>query len=226
MPTYVTTTSFRVTSGGVSLRLRHNGHDGVSNHQPHHCLLNRLFGCRSKKHQSSASLAFVRGIPRGPVNSPHKWPVTRKMFPFDDVIMLKIKSPRLCFYRCKLILEVDSMPIVFQMLLTKGGCSIWHRWRRIWLYRNVCFLSGNREHVWNHHLKTKYWCTTILNRAICRIMWIDSFPGQQLSLLLYYATPLAWWSLTNELHLRHNVTKRIPRDYYYIVKNMLSSFEK
>ena len=40
-----------------------------------------------RKHQSSASLAFVRGIHRGPVNSPHKWPVTRKMFLFDDVIM-------------------------------------------------------------------------------------------------------------------------------------------
>ena len=40
-----------------------------------------------RKHQSSASLAFVRGIHRWPVNSPHKWPVTRKMFPFDDVIV-------------------------------------------------------------------------------------------------------------------------------------------
>ena len=40
-----------------------------------------------RKHQSSASLVFVRGIHRGPVNSPHKWPVTWKMFPFDDVIM-------------------------------------------------------------------------------------------------------------------------------------------
>ena len=39
------------------------------------------------KHQSSASLAFVRRIHRGPVNSPHKLPVTREMFPFDDVIM-------------------------------------------------------------------------------------------------------------------------------------------
>ena len=39
------------------------------------------------KHQYSTSLAFVRGIRRGPANSPHKWPVTRKMFPFDDVIM-------------------------------------------------------------------------------------------------------------------------------------------
>ena len=40
-----------------------------------------------RKHQSSASLAFVWGIHRSPVNSPHKGPVTRKMFPFDDVIM-------------------------------------------------------------------------------------------------------------------------------------------
>ena len=39
------------------------------------------------KHQSSASLAFVRRIYRRPVNSPHKWPVTWKMFPVDDVIM-------------------------------------------------------------------------------------------------------------------------------------------
>ena len=44
-------------------------------------------GADQSKHQSSASLAFVWGIHRGPVNSPHKWPVTPKMFPFDDVIM-------------------------------------------------------------------------------------------------------------------------------------------
>ena len=42
-----------------------------------------------RKHQSSASLAFVRGIQRWPVNSSHKWPVTPVMFPFDDVIMNK-----------------------------------------------------------------------------------------------------------------------------------------
>ena len=45
-------------------------------------------GTDQRKHQSSASLAFVRGIHRRPVNSPHKGPVTRKMFPFDDVIMI------------------------------------------------------------------------------------------------------------------------------------------
>ena len=40
-------------------------------------------GADQRRHQSSASLAFVQGIHRWPVNSPHKWPVTRKMFPFD-----------------------------------------------------------------------------------------------------------------------------------------------
>ena len=44
-----------------------------------------------RKHQSSSSLAFVWGIHRGPVNSPHKWPVTRKILPFDDVIMIKAR---------------------------------------------------------------------------------------------------------------------------------------
>ena len=44
-------------------------------------------GTDIRKHQNSTSLAFVRGIHRRPVNSPHEWPVTRKMFPFDDVIM-------------------------------------------------------------------------------------------------------------------------------------------
>ena len=72
----------------ISLLWRQNGCDGVSNHQPRDCLLNRLFRRRSKKKlQSSASLAFENGIHLWPVNSPHKGPVTRKMFPFDDVIM-------------------------------------------------------------------------------------------------------------------------------------------
>ena len=52
-----------------------------------------------RKYQSSASLAFVRGIHRRPANSPHKWPVTRTMFPFDDVIMYNAEKVRtvLCF---------------------------------------------------------------------------------------------------------------------------------
>ena len=69
----------------ISLQWRHNGRDDVSNHQPHHA--------DERKHQSSASLAFVRRIHRWPVNSPHIWPVTRKMFPFDDVIISHALPP-------------------------------------------------------------------------------------------------------------------------------------
>ena len=53
-------------------------------------------GADQRKHQSSASLAFVRGIHRGPGNSPHKWQVTQKMFPFDDVIMITDTGENCC----------------------------------------------------------------------------------------------------------------------------------
>ena len=46
-------------------------------------------GVDKRKLQSSASLAFVRGIHRWPVDFPHKGPVTRKMFPFDNIIMIQ-----------------------------------------------------------------------------------------------------------------------------------------
>ena len=51
-----------------------------------------LSGVDQRKHQSSASLGFVRGIHRWPVNSPHKGPVTQKMFPFNDVIMIYMST--------------------------------------------------------------------------------------------------------------------------------------
>ena len=51
-------------------------------------------GVDQSKHQSSASLAFVWGIHRWPVNSPHKWPVTRKMFPLDNAIMRVLFSSK------------------------------------------------------------------------------------------------------------------------------------
>ena len=47
-----------------------------------------VYSTVDKKHHNASPLAFVRGIHRWPVNSPHKWPATRKMLPFDDVIMV------------------------------------------------------------------------------------------------------------------------------------------
>ena len=76
------------SSHSLPLTWRHNERDGVSNRQPHHCLLNRLFRRRSKKTSKLRVTGLCVGNSPGPVNSPHKWPVTRKMFPFDDVIMM------------------------------------------------------------------------------------------------------------------------------------------
>ena len=66
---------------------RHNGHDGVSNDQPHDCLLSHLFRRWSKKISKLRVIGLCGGIHRWPVNSPHKWQVKQKMFPFDDVII-------------------------------------------------------------------------------------------------------------------------------------------
>ena len=76
-----------------SLQWRHNDHDCISNHQLRGCLLNRLFRRRSKKTPKLRVNGLCVGNSPGPVNSPHKGPVTRKMFPFDDVIMLYATEP-------------------------------------------------------------------------------------------------------------------------------------
>ena len=72
-------------------------------------LLNRS-GADQRKHQSSASLAFVGGMHRWPVGSPHEGPVTREKFPFDDamnniisiIVMKKNKVWRLCWLQLRL----------------------------------------------------------------------------------------------------------------------------
>ena len=63
----------------ASLRWRHNDHDSVSNHQPHGCLFNRLFRRRSKKTSKLRVTGLCVGNSPGPVNSPHKGPVTENV---------------------------------------------------------------------------------------------------------------------------------------------------
>ena len=153
-----------------TLQWRHNERDGVSNHQPHDCLLNRLFRRRSRKrlklrvtglcagnspatggfpaqrasnaenvsiwwrhhgkHQSSASLAFVRGIQRWSMNSPRKGPVTWKMFPFDDVIMIitKITVDSHTFHT----VTYGLMSFRYYMVRSSGvSCHIWWYWSQL-----------------------------------------------------------------------------------------------
>ena len=84
-----------------TLQWRHIDHDDVSNRQPHGCLLNHLFRRRSKKISKLRVTGLCVGNSPGPVNSPHKGPVTRKMFPFDDVIMLRSRCQWLCKRNCR-----------------------------------------------------------------------------------------------------------------------------
>ena len=82
-----------------------------------------------RKHQSSASLAFVRGIHRRPVNSLHKGPVTRKIFPFDDVIMKHHYYPALLLI------------IAQHILLMSYFCLIVHCCRAVHFCKFVILLS-------------------------------------------------------------------------------------
>ena len=88
-------------------------------------------GADQRKHQSSASLACVRGIHRWPVNTPHKEPVTRKMFPFDDVIIFT-----------HLLLIVILVTGIISMITHPPP--------------NVYCHYHNRSHLHNHHHHCHY----------------------------------------------------------------------
>ena len=89
-------------------------------------------GADHRKHQSSASLAFVRGIHRGPVNSLHKWPVTRKMFPFDDVFMepchtgcwLTVISCEVLNSGCQGLMQGKFSGIYYKLIKIKTCCVV------------------------------------------------------------------------------------------------------
>ena len=90
------------TSGNMFIsQWRHNDHHGVSNHLPSIVCATVCLSWHQRKHQSPRSWPFVRGMRRSPVNSPQKGPVTRKMFPYDDVIMIRHYYDRCwCFTDC------------------------------------------------------------------------------------------------------------------------------
>ena len=113
-------------------------------------------GADQRKHQSSVSLAFVRGIHRWPVNSPHKKPVTRKMFPFDDVIVFRPD------------MQIGGMFLICQ----NATMWVYGAWTRI--YRVLCsnymatlVISCNSTLVWNKPLGAPafvwpaYWFTSL-----------------------------------------------------------------
>ena len=137
-----------------ALRWRHNECDSVSNHQPHGCLLNRLFRRRSKKTSKLPVTGLCVGNSPGPVNSPHKWPVTWKMFPFDDVIMgyrvttIRTRRSNQIFRNqtcstlmCIFVMFCFCCCCCFQALLPyHKKCPMSRTYQ---LYSRACFCAGN-----------------------------------------------------------------------------------
>ena len=89
-------------------------------------------GIDQRKHQSSVSLAFVRGIHRWSVNSLHKWPVTRKLFPFDDIIMSCWLHAHVMLLQCSVVITqaifLQNPHIRHPIAHPQGrvmGCLLW-----------------------------------------------------------------------------------------------------
>ena len=80
-----------------------------------------------RKHQSSASMAFVWGIHWWPMNSPHKGPVMWKMFPFDDVIMYYKCYDEVVLDKCSKSRWLNNIsPLLFALcLLAKYRLNHW-----------------------------------------------------------------------------------------------------
>ena len=115
----------------LSLQWRHNDHDSVSNHQPHDCLLNRLFRLRSKK----TSKLRVTGLCVGnsPVTGefPAQMASNAEMFPFDGVIMMHRRRSVL-FVR-----HVSSSVSSSMNLAELQGLTYWGRDKRAVIYQTT-----------------------------------------------------------------------------------------
>ena len=102
-------------------------------------------GTDQRNDQSSASLAFVRRIPRWPVNSPHKAPVTRKMFPFDDVILgLTFNILRQVIPSARILVVITSC-----FFLDRTG---------MYIFILICLVMSRRE-----NLSSPYWSLRYIN---------------------------------------------------------------
>ena len=124
----------------LTLLWHHNGRDCVSNHQRHDCLLSRLFRHRSKK--TSKPRATRRCEWNSPVTSefPHKGPVTRKMFPFDDVIMSSRLHARV--FSCIFAITLNAWKSFYNTTTYICRSMLLRCWHAIhiiiWYWKNTC----------------------------------------------------------------------------------------
>ena len=155
-----------------TLHWRHNGRDCVSNHQPYDCLLNHLFRCKSKKTSKLRGTGLCEGNSPGTGDSPHKWLVTRKMFPFDDVIMYKKceHQPTNIRYLCynSLILTLLFLRHFLKfhhcfcrrfVILRHLDCHLMQHFHGLGMVISEKFCSSLNAHLWRYASQhnTLYW---------------------------------------------------------------------
>ena len=157
-------------------------------------------GADQRKHQSSVSLVFVRGIHLWPVNSPHKGPVTRKMFPFDDVIIRCVLCPpdkviMMSFVRQKWWLQnrpnIDRRETCDHMILKRK--SFWWHFRHWLKWRRRVQSASKILSKWQHfplnapfpeHFVVLYSCYSSPRP------WLQVFPVPWPSSRLWLTAPL------------------------------------
>ena len=130
-------------------------------------------GTDQRKHKSSASLAFVREIHRWPLNSPHKWPVTRTLFQFDDVIMRicvqsissKLQQTTTNRELCASILvctvrnshrQYLHTTCSHTMLIGSEGVTLWKKWNYCLKHHwgTMEFVSRQKYYTWSSYWKS------------------------------------------------------------------------
>ena len=151
-------------------------------------------GADQRKHQSSAPLAFMWGIHRGPVNSPHKWPVTRKMFPFDDVIM-KFRK-RFC--------------------AIASSCN--NSQNDGWRARVLFFLGWRNRHVWKVYsvIRMYYRKTSNISRIKSQNLNVSCIPCSCLR-SIHWSQVLSW-----EWRCSWSSADRRCSNYIWVINNFIA----
>ena len=123
----------------TSLLWRPNGRGGVPDHQPHDCLLNRLFRRRSKKTSKLRVTGLCAGNSPGIGEFPAQMASNAEMFPFDDVIMIGIlyrAQQSYCNAPCKISKRFDT-----------SERMAWRtRFRGIWVKMKIRWISYIARH--------------------------------------------------------------------------------
>ena len=111
-------------------------------------------GADHRKHQSSVSLVFLRGIHRWPVNYLHKWPVTRKMFlhlmTSSWFILRGRSSGRTAYFDVERISGLQSSPGKICFLISNSSDSKRYCLLRLvaWVNKLWCCLRVPNFNVW------------------------------------------------------------------------------